>query len=96
MRAAGFAALIRILVQALGPLSDDWRWLIGVLAVLTMAFGVLGLAGVFKKHMNAGIVVMVALRYAIHVLSGVLFFYLYAVDLSLNAIIHWIYRTLGA
>jgi NADH-quinone oxidoreductase subunit N len=38
-KAAGFAALIRILVQALGPLSDDWRWLIGVLAVLTMALG---------------------------------------------------------
>lgn len=45
-----------------------------------LAFGVLGLAGVFKKHMNAGIVVMVALRYAIHVLSGVLFFYMYAKD----------------
>ena len=38
-KAAGFAALIRILVQALGPLSDDWRWLIGILAVLTMALG---------------------------------------------------------
>lgn len=38
-KAAGFAAMIRILVQGLGPLSDDWRWLIGVLAVLTMALG---------------------------------------------------------
>ncbi len=38
-KAAGFAALIRILVQALGPLSEDWRWLIGVLALLTMALG---------------------------------------------------------
>ena len=38
-KAAGFAALIRILVQGLGPLSDDWRWLIAVLAVLTMLFG---------------------------------------------------------
>lgn len=38
-KAAGFAALIRILVQGLGPLSDDWRWLIGILAVLTMSLG---------------------------------------------------------
>ncbi len=38
-KAAGFAAMIRILVQALGPLSDDWRWLIAVLAVLTMLLG---------------------------------------------------------
>ncbi|MBX3070402.1 MAG: NADH-quinone oxidoreductase subunit N [Thermomicrobiales bacterium] len=38
-KAAGFAALIRILVQALGPLSDDWTWLIAGLALITMALG---------------------------------------------------------
>ncbi|MGI8476021.1 MAG: NADH-quinone oxidoreductase subunit N [Thermomicrobiales bacterium] len=38
-KAAGFAAIIRILVQGLGPLRSDWINLIAVLAVLTMAFG---------------------------------------------------------
>jgi NADH-quinone oxidoreductase subunit N len=38
-KAAGFAALIRIMVQGLGPMRDDWIDLIAVLAVLTMAFG---------------------------------------------------------
>lgn len=38
-KAAGFAAIIRIMVQGLGPLRDDWYVLIAILAVLTMAFG---------------------------------------------------------
>jgi NADH-quinone oxidoreductase subunit N len=38
-KAAGFAAIIRILVEGLGPLRDDWINLIAVLAVLTMVFG---------------------------------------------------------
>jgi NADH-quinone oxidoreductase subunit N len=38
-KAAGFAAIIRILVEGLGPLRDDWVNLIAVLAVLTMVFG---------------------------------------------------------
>ena len=38
-KAAGFAAIIRILIQGLGPLRDDWHWLIAILALLTMAFG---------------------------------------------------------
>ena len=38
-KAAGFAAIIRILVQGLGPLRDDWYVLIAILAVLTMFFG---------------------------------------------------------
>ncbi len=38
-KVAGFAALIRILVQGLGPISDDWKWLIAGLAFLTMALG---------------------------------------------------------
>jgi thiamine transporter len=45
-----------------------------------LAFGILGLAGVFKKHLNIGIVVAVMLRYAFHVVSGVLFFSMYAKD----------------
>ncbi|MGH2535217.1 MAG: NADH-quinone oxidoreductase subunit N [Thermomicrobiales bacterium] len=38
-KVAGFAAIIRIMVQGLGPLREDWIDLIAVLAVLTMAFG---------------------------------------------------------
>jgi NADH-quinone oxidoreductase subunit N len=38
-KAAGFAALVRIMVQGLGPMRDDWINLIAALAILTMAFG---------------------------------------------------------
>jgi NADH-quinone oxidoreductase subunit N len=38
-KAAGFAALVRIMVQGLGPMRDDWTNLIAALAILTMAFG---------------------------------------------------------
>ena len=38
-KVAAFAATIRILVQALGPLRDDWANIIAVLAFATMAFG---------------------------------------------------------
>lgn len=38
-KAAGFAALIRIMVQGLGPIQHDWLNLIAILAVITMAFG---------------------------------------------------------
>ena len=38
-KAAAFAATVRILVQALGPLRDDWKDLIAILALITMVFG---------------------------------------------------------
>jgi NADH-quinone oxidoreductase subunit N len=38
-KAAAFAATIRILVQALGPMNEDWLNLIAALALITMAFG---------------------------------------------------------
>jgi NADH-quinone oxidoreductase subunit N len=38
-KVAAFAAAIRILVQALGPIADDWVNVIAVLAFITMAFG---------------------------------------------------------
>jgi len=38
-KVAGFAAMARILVQALGPLSDTWLTLIAILAVITMVYG---------------------------------------------------------
>ncbi|MBA2277213.1 MAG: NADH-quinone oxidoreductase subunit N [Chloroflexia bacterium] len=38
-KAAAFAATIRLLVQALAPLRDDWLTLIAILALITMTFG---------------------------------------------------------
>jgi NADH-quinone oxidoreductase subunit N len=38
-KVAGFAAMVRILVQGLAPLSDEWSLIVGILAVVTMAFG---------------------------------------------------------
>ena len=38
-KAAAFAATIRLLVQGLGPMRDDWLNLIAVLALITMTFG---------------------------------------------------------
>ena len=53
-KAAGFAALIRIFVQGLTPLRDDWYLLIAVLAVLTMVFGnVVAVAQTNVKRMLA-------------------------------------------
>ncbi|HQX62619.1 MAG TPA: NADH-quinone oxidoreductase subunit N [Thermomicrobiales bacterium] len=36
---AGFAAMIRIFPQALGPMRDEWVTIIAILAIITMAFG---------------------------------------------------------
>ena len=38
-KAAGFAAIIRILIQGLGPMRDDWHMLMAILAIMTMVFG---------------------------------------------------------
>ncbi|MDI3339901.1 MAG: NADH-quinone oxidoreductase subunit N [Sphaerobacter sp.] len=38
-KVAGFAAMARVLVEALGPLSDSWLTLIAVLALVTMVYG---------------------------------------------------------
>lgn len=38
-KAAAFAALVRLLVQGLAPLRDDWIYVIAVLAAITMIFG---------------------------------------------------------
>lgn len=54
-----------------------------------LAFGALALAGVFKKHLNIGILLASLLRYAIHVVSGVLFFSMYAKDQPV-----WVYSSL--
>ena len=38
-KTAGFAAMVRILVQALEPMRDEWIIIVGILAVITMFFG---------------------------------------------------------
>lgn len=38
-KAAAFAAAIRLLVQGMAPLRDDWVTLLAILAVITMVFG---------------------------------------------------------
>ncbi|MEX1158621.1 MAG: NADH-quinone oxidoreductase subunit N [Thermomicrobiales bacterium] len=38
-KVAGFAAMIRVLVQGLAPLSDEWIIIISILAIITMSFG---------------------------------------------------------
>ncbi|MFC1851116.1 NADH-quinone oxidoreductase subunit N [candidate division CSSED10-310 bacterium] len=39
VKAAGFAALLRVLMYAFGPLETDWRIIFWVLSVLTMTIG---------------------------------------------------------
>jgi len=43
-----------------------------------LAFGALGLAGLFQKHSIVGVVVGIAGRFLCHFLSGVVFFAMYA------------------
>ena len=38
-KAAAFAAAVRLLIQGLGPLRDDWVQIIAILAAITMVFG---------------------------------------------------------
>ena len=38
-KTAGFAAMIRLLVQALAPLADEWTIIVAAIAVITMVFG---------------------------------------------------------
>ncbi len=38
-KAAAFAATVRLLIQGLAPLRDDWVQIIAILAVVTMVFG---------------------------------------------------------
>jgi NADH-quinone oxidoreductase subunit N len=38
-KAAAFAAAVRLLIQGLAPLRDDWFYIIAILAAVTMVFG---------------------------------------------------------
>jgi NADH-quinone oxidoreductase subunit N len=53
-KTAGFAAMVRLLVQALEPLADEWTIIIAVLAVITMVFGnIVAIAQTDVKRMLA-------------------------------------------
>ena len=55
-----------------------WYQPLGMILDYPLAFGVIGLAGVFKKQPIVGVVFALLLRYIAHVISGVMFFYMYA------------------
>ncbi|CAN5554987.1 NADH-quinone oxidoreductase subunit N [soil metagenome] len=53
-KAAGFAAMVRLLVQALAPLRDEWTIIIAILALITMFFGnIVAIAQTDVKRMLA-------------------------------------------
>jgi thiamine transporter len=60
-------------------LLDGWVYNpVGMLLDYPLAFGSLGVAGLFKKTPLVGVVVSLAGRFVSHFLSGVIFFYMYA------------------
>lgn len=58
---------------------DGWVYHpLGMILDYPLAFGVLGFAALFKKKPVLGVIVTLALRYISHVVSGIVFFYMYA------------------
>jgi len=58
---------------------DGWFYSpVGMLLDYPLAFGVLGLAGLFKKQPIIGVVLGMAGRFVCHFISGVVFFGMYA------------------
>jgi thiamine transporter len=58
---------------------DGWFYSpVGMLLDYPLAFGVLGLAGLFKKQPIIGVVLGMAGRFVCHFISGVVFFGIYA------------------
>ncbi len=58
---------------------DGWFYSpVGMFLDYPLAFGALGLAGIFKETPLLGVVVSLTTRFLSHFLSGVIFFYMYA------------------
>ncbi|MCJ7731186.1 energy-coupled thiamine transporter ThiT [Candidatus Bathyarchaeota archaeon] len=58
---------------------DGWFYSpVGMILDYPLAFGVLGLAGLFKKQPIIGVVLTMAGRFVCHFISGVIFFGMYA------------------
>jgi thiamine transporter len=75
-RVGVFAGVVFGLTQMV---LDGWIYNpFGMVLDYPLAFGVLGLAGIFKKIPLIGVVVSLVSRFLSHFLSGVLFFAMYA------------------
>jgi len=61
---------------------------IEILLDYPIAFGALGLAGAFKKQPIIGVGVGIAGRFVFHFISGIVFFYTYALEIGWNP---WLY-----
>ena len=60
-------------------LLDGWFYSpVGMILDYPLAFGALGLAGIFRKTPLVGVVVSLATRFLSHFISGVVFFGMYA------------------
>ena len=60
-------------------LLDGWFYSpVGMILDYPLAFGALGLAGIFRKTPLVGVVVSLAMRFLSHFISGVVFFGMYA------------------
>ncbi len=60
-------------------LLDGWFYSpVGMILDYPLAFGALGLAGIFRKTPLIGVVVSLATRFLSHFISGVVFFGMYA------------------
>ena len=58
---------------------DGWFYSpVGMFLDYPLAFGALGLAGIFKENPLLGVAVSLTTRFLSHFLSGVIFFYMYA------------------
>ena len=67
---------------------DGWVYNpFGMVLDYPLAFGVLGIAALFKKHPLVGVVAALAARFLSHFLSGVLFFWMYAPE-GMNPIVY--------
>ncbi len=75
-------------VNALEDVLDGWFYSpIGMFLDYPFAFGVLGIAALFKKQPILGVVAGVAGRFVGHFISGVVFFGMYAPE-GMNPIVY--------
>ena len=62
-------------------LLDGWFYIpVGMVLDYPIAFGALGLAGIFRKTPLVGVVVSLTTRFLSHFISGVVYFYMYALE----------------
>lgn len=71
-----FAGTVFGIVQL--ALGGYWFTLVQVILDYPVAFGVLGIAGYFRKQPVVGVVISIGLRFVAHFVSGVVFFGEYA------------------